>query len=647
MKKNNKKIVCVSCFILLFASLACADAVFVNLNSSPWNRVAAFRVNADGSLTSVPGSPFFTWGAAGYNGNTGGMALAGLNLYVVNSATNSVSGFAVDPLTYVLTPIPGSPWPTRDAPIGVAVTPSGDRLYVANGANHLISVYAIQANGSLIEIVGSPFSVQDDPFFLLFSSDGRFLYVSLPGSNTIGAYAVAADGSLSALPGSPFYSPGYLTFALAATPDRSRIYACNYSSHNVSGFSVSSNGTLAALPASPYGGVYTPVGIVCHPNGEHLFVANVFANCISTMAIAANGSLSPTASSPFASSGSGPVGMAINPQGTFLFVTNGYATGTSTNDVGVYAIGTGGSLTPIPGSPFPNNNPSSLANASGICYLADPCTVTFSAGAGGWISGGSSQTVAYGGNATPVTAVPNEGYHFTGWSGTGGFSSTANPLTLTHVIQSMQISGGFDNAPPTVEITSPTDGSVVRGTIAITAQATDDLAVERVEFYIDGILQAGGGRTAAMRAEANSQAAYSCSWDTSRAANGVHRIRAVAYDNADASAPDEIAVTVANIRIGLTATRASEKAWVVQRDYGKIAFSVDNPSLAPDATYFILRRQSGTTYQTVKQVSSSELQSGAYAYPDKWLEKGQSYIYRIEARAADGTVIAASPDVTI
>jgi len=43
-------------------------------------------------------------------------------------------------------------------------------------------------------------------------------------------------------------------------------------------------------------------------------------------------------------------------------------------------------------------------------------TLTYSAGAGGTISGLSPQTVAAGGSGTPVTAVPNSGYHFVSWS---------------------------------------------------------------------------------------------------------------------------------------------------------------------------------------------------------------------------------------
>ena len=42
--------------------------------------------------------------------------------------------------------------------------------------------------------------------------------------------------------------------------------------------------------------------------------------------------------------------------------------------------------------------------------------VDYSAGTGGTISGTASQTIAYGGNGTAVTAVPAPGYHFTSWS---------------------------------------------------------------------------------------------------------------------------------------------------------------------------------------------------------------------------------------
>src|SRR5262245_10359956 len=79
-----------------------ADCVFVNAGSTP-NTVQAFKVESDGSLTAVSGSPYPT------NGGDQGQALTivGEWLYAVNTfppgggfpnklpAAGSVSGFAI------------------------------------------------------------------------------------------------------------------------------------------------------------------------------------------------------------------------------------------------------------------------------------------------------------------------------------------------------------------------------------------------------------------------------------------------------------------------------------------------------------------------------------------------------------------------
>lgn len=48
-------------------------------------------------------------------------------------------------------------------------------------------------------------------------------------------------------------------------------------------------------------------------------------------------------------------------------------------------------------------------------FVIDTVTVQYSAGTGGTISGTAYQRVAYGGDATAVTAVPGTGYHFVRW----------------------------------------------------------------------------------------------------------------------------------------------------------------------------------------------------------------------------------------
>jgi photosystem II stability/assembly factor-like uncharacterized protein len=51
-------------------------------------------------------------------------------------------------------------------------------------------------------------------------------------------------------------------------------------------------------------------------------------------------------------------------------------------------------------------------------FAIDTFTLTYTAGAGGTITGTSPQTVNSGGSGTLVTAVPNAGYHFVSWSDT-------------------------------------------------------------------------------------------------------------------------------------------------------------------------------------------------------------------------------------
>lgn len=86
--------------------------------------------------------------------------------------------------------------------------------------------------------------------------------------------------------------------------------------------------------------------------------------------------------------------------------------------------------------------------------------------------------------------------------------------------------GGEDEADddvPQVEITFPNDGSVVSGTVEITADATDDSVVVSVEFYIDDSL-----------VSTDTLAPYAHSWSTGGLVDSsTHTIYAKAYDDED------------------------------------------------------------------------------------------------------------------
>jgi len=78
-----------------------------------------------------------------------------------------------------------------------------------------------------------------------------------------------------------------------------------------------------------------------------------------------------------------------------------------------------------------------------------------------------------------------------------------------------------DTTPPVVALTTPTNGATVSGTTSISATATDDVAVAKVEFYIDNVL-------ANSATSATSQ--YTYAWNTTTASVGSHTIMAKAYD---------------------------------------------------------------------------------------------------------------------
>ncbi|MFA5056253.1 MAG: GLUG motif-containing protein [Dehalococcoidia bacterium] len=66
-------------------------------------------------------------------------------------------------------------------------------------------------------------------------------------------------------------------------------------------------------------------------------------------------------------------------------------------------------------------------------------TLNYSAGAGGSVTGNTSQIVAYGGNGTAVTAVPDACYYFVSWND----SSTQNPRTDTNVTSNITVTANF------------------------------------------------------------------------------------------------------------------------------------------------------------------------------------------------------------
>ena len=95
--------------------------------------------------------------------------------------------------------------------------------------------------------------------------------------------------------------------------------------------------------------------------------------------------------------------------------------------------------------------------------------------------------------------------------------------------------GPPDTTPPTVSISSPAPGSVVSGTVNVTASAFDQTGVVGVQFLLDG----------SNLGAADTFAPYAVSWNTTTATDGMHTLTAVASDaaaNQTTSSPVNVTV---------------------------------------------------------------------------------------------------------
>ncbi|HXG92737.1 MAG TPA: S8 family serine peptidase [Blastocatellia bacterium] len=83
------------------------------------------------------------------------------------------------------------------------------------------------------------------------------------------------------------------------------------------------------------------------------------------------------------------------------------------------------------------------------------------------------------------------------------------------------VSNAIDATAPVISITSPTDGTTVSGNVSVVVNALDNVAVVRVELYVDGQLKA-----------TSTTAPFTTKWNTRREAKGAHRLQCKAYDAA-------------------------------------------------------------------------------------------------------------------
>lgn len=298
--------------------------------------------------------------ALGPTGSTGIAAVSPpgtgtLYLYVTDPQANAIRVYHVSPKDGSLTPGPGPFSLVGTAGAPGEITSVGDTLYVASSGG-TISAFNVNADGSLTSVPGSPFLAGPGlshlaAVFTVAAGSGfsYFLYADAgDAEGSVWGYSIAADGPLTPVPGSPF-TTGAGSGPAGMFGHGNYLDVALQNEAAIAVFAIAANGALSPMPQAQIAagrGVYSLAGGLAP-----VYAANGVDGTISAYTQNGAGTLSALAGSPYAGAATGDL---------FSIGASLLAPNADTNMIAVFKAALSGSLTPLPGSPFPAPAPLAL-----------------------------------------------------------------------------------------------------------------------------------------------------------------------------------------------------------------------------------------------------------------------------------------------
>jgi YVTN family beta-propeller protein len=159
---------------------------------------------------------------------------------------------------------------------GIAVTPDGRDLYIANGDEGQVSVIDTSTN---VPVANIPVGIGGEHRSVAITSDGAFAYVTSQVSNTLTIVATATNTVVKSI--SMSGEPIWVTFS----PDGSRAYVSNQTAGTLSVVSTSAQDVIAAAPgfSAPFHSAFTKDGrylLVSSQGDNSIKVVNPHTNTI-------------------------------------------------------------------------------------------------------------------------------------------------------------------------------------------------------------------------------------------------------------------------------------------------------------------------------------------------------------------------------
>jgi 6-phosphogluconolactonase len=266
-------------------------------------------------------------------------------VYSVSAQNNTISAFAVDFQTGILTQITGSPFALQvNNPVSVVATPDGKTVYVIGGSqSSQVEQFSVGTDGKLYA-QNSPNITGTYPTSATVDPTGTFLYVTYKYQNGFGPVSVGPGGVTIF----PIHSDGSLGTALNLNVG-----------NNPVGIAVAPPTTAQTAPATGGGTVFA---YVVDAEGS-TYSPGASPSILSYTQNRTTGVLTPTTQTVFNSTlktyqglvaGVAPTAVAVEQTGRYVYVTDRlnneiYGYGISTN---LTAANGGGSLTSLLSSPY-------------------------------------------------------------------------------------------------------------------------------------------------------------------------------------------------------------------------------------------------------------------------------------------------------
>jgi len=303
-------------------------------------------------------------------------------LFVANSGANSVSAYTISSFGG-LTAASGTTT-VGTTPMGLAVDPAGKFLFVANQGSSNVSVFSINGT-ALTPVAGSPFTTVPVglsypngtlPTAVAVSNSGNFLYVANQLANFVSAFAInATTGALTPL-GVPYYSEplGTSPSGLGIQPNGGFLYVMNAaaSANNISVFAICDNvvtsctnpnapdGTLTEVAGSPFPAGLGPVAITFDPNFTFAYVVDKTSNTVSQYSYGTGSGVLTPLSPATISTGLTPVSIALRVGATGTNIGNTttnptdfvYVANSGAGTISIYTLTTATGLLNVSGMPY-------------------------------------------------------------------------------------------------------------------------------------------------------------------------------------------------------------------------------------------------------------------------------------------------------